>query len=113
MNRRTPPLKDSISRSPLRYGLFLVALVLTCFAFAPTARAQLSPPPGGGYPNDNTAEGDDALFSLSTGRDNTAVGFNAFYNNTTGLVNTASGSQALYSNTTVTNNTARQAEALL
>jgi len=39
------------------YWLVLVALVLTCFAFATTTQAQLpSPTPDGGYPNGNTAE---------------------------------------------------------
>ena len=37
----------------------------------------------------NTAEGTDALFSLTTGSDNTANGFQALYSNTTGNSNTA------------------------
>ena len=53
-----------------------------------TARAVL-PPPDGGYANDNTAEGQDALFSLTSGFNNTAVGFFALYDNTTGYYNTA------------------------
>ena len=95
--------RDSISPSPLRYGLFLIPLLLAAFALSPTAQAQLSPPPDGGYPNNNTAEGTDALFSLTTGPDNTAVGFEALYSNTTGDSNTATGSQALFSNTGVRN----------
>jgi hypothetical protein len=87
----------------LRYGLFLIPLVLAAFAVSPTAQAQLSPPPDGGYPNNNTAEGTDALFSLTTGPDNTAIGFEALYSNTTGDSNTATGSQALFSNTGVRN----------
>jgi len=90
----------------LRYGLFLIPLVFAAFAFSPTAQAQLSPPPDGGYPNDTTAEGTDALFSLTTGTDNTAIGFDALYSNTTGDSNTATGSQALLSNTTGVRNTA-------
>jgi len=54
------------------FALFAFA----CFAVSPTAQAQLSPPPDGGYPNHNTAEGDDALFSLTVGGDNTAIGIN-------------------------------------
>src|SRR6476659_7620474 len=42
----------------------LIALTLGCFALSPQARA-VSPPPDGGYPNNNTAEGQDALFSLT------------------------------------------------
>jgi hypothetical protein len=78
-NMTTPSVKDSISRSPLRHSLFLLALVLACFALSPAAQGQLSPPPDGDYPNGNTAEGDDALFSLDTsqGIDNTARRFSS------------------------------------
>jgi Chaperone of endosialidase len=102
----TPLARDSISRSPLRYGLFLIPVALACFALSPTAQAQLSPAPDGGYPNDNTAEGTDALFSVTTGPDNTAIGFDALFSNTTGDSNTATGSIALSSNTTGVRNTA-------
>jgi hypothetical protein len=67
---------------------------------------QASHVPDGGYPNENTAEGDDALFSLTTGFDNTAVGFEALVNNTTGFNNTGVGADALISNTTGGQNTA-------
>ena len=106
MKTTTPLARDSISRSRLRYGLFLIPLVLAAFALSPTAQAQLSPPPDGGYAGDNTAEGTDALFSLTTGPDNTAIGFDALFSNTTGDSNTAVGSQALLSNTTGVRNTA-------
>jgi trimeric autotransporter adhesin len=82
------------------------AFALACFALLPTARAQLSPPPDGGYPNDNTAEGDSALFSLTTGIWDTAIGFDALYNNTAGSYNTANGHGALSSNQTGDFNTA-------
>jgi hypothetical protein len=108
----TPPARDSINRSPLRYGLFLIPLVLAGFALSPTAQAQLSPPPDGGYAGDNTAEGTDSLFSLTTGTENTAVGFDALFNNTTGDSNTATGSIALGSNTTGVRNTANGFAAL-
>jgi hypothetical protein len=104
--------RDSISRSPLRYGLFLIPLVLAALALSPTARAQLSPPPDGGYAGDNTAEGTDALFSLTTGTENTAIGFDALFSNTTGDSNTATGSIALSSNTTGVRNTANGFAAL-
>ena len=106
MKTTTPLARDSISRSRLRYGLFLIPLVLAAFALSPTVQAQLSPPPDGGYDGDNTAEGTDALFSLTTGPDNTAIGFDALFSNTTGDSNTAVGSQALLSNTTGVRNTA-------
>src|ERR1700736_3139619 len=98
--------RDSISRSPLRYGIFLIPVALAWFALSPTAQAQLSPAPDGGYAGNNSAEGTDALFSLTTGPDNTAIGFDALYSNTTGDSNTATGSQALMSNTTGARNTA-------
>jgi hypothetical protein len=101
-----------MNRSPLRHGLFLIPLVLAAFALSPTGKAQLSPPPDGGYPNDNTAEGTDALFSLTTGPDNTGVGFETLYSNTTGDSNTATGSLALFSNTTGARNTANGYVAL-
>ena len=103
-------LRKSISRSPLRLA-FLLMLACICFALSPTAQA-VSPPPDGGYPNNNTAEGDSALLSLSTGDDNTANGFEALKNNTVGNFNTAIGSLALHNNTTGTGNTAIGDEAL-
>jgi hypothetical protein len=104
--------RDSICRSPLRYGLFLIPLVLAALALSPTTQAQLSPPPDGGYAGDNTAEGTDALFSLTTGTENTAIGFDALFSNTTGDSNTATGSIALGSNTTGVRNTANGFAAL-
>ena len=105
--------KKSINRSSLRHGYLLIPLVLACFALVPTARAQLpSPAPDGGYPGNNTAEGDGALSSVQinaafgNGIDNTAIGFDALFSNTTGGSNTATGREALFSSTTGFNNTA-------
>jgi hypothetical protein len=108
----TPLARDSISRSPSRYGLFLIPLVLAVLALSSTTQAQLSPPPDGGYAGDNTAEGTDALFSLTTGTENTAIGFDALFSNTTGDSNTATGSIALSTNTTGVRNTANGFAAL-
>ena len=104
-------LKKINCPSPLRLGLFLIPLVLACFALSPIAQA-VSPAPDGGYPGGNTAEGQNALFSLTTGEFNTAVGFFALDNNTTGSFNTALGAGTLFSNT-VSSNTAVGAGALL
>jgi hypothetical protein len=51
--------------------LFLAFLCLS--AVGPNAKA-VSPPPDGGYPGGNTAEGQNALLSLITGAYNTAIG---------------------------------------
>ncbi len=72
-------IPHSISRwLPLRRRLLLIPLVLACFGFSLTARA-VSPPPDGGYAGANTAEGAQALQSLTTGLDNTAVGYQALF----------------------------------
>jgi hypothetical protein len=92
-------------------ALVFVALVLACFAISPMAQA-VSPAPDGGYPDFNTAEGDDALFSLTTGVGNAAIGAEALFSNTTGTFNTATGVGALLNNTTASNNTATGAGAL-
>ena len=80
-----------ISILPLLIALMLVALAQNTQA--------LSPPPDGGYGGGNTAEGTDALFSLTSGVWNTALGFQSLYNNSTGVSNTAIGFDALMSNT--------------
>jgi hypothetical protein len=100
-------------RKNLRRGLFFIPLVLALagLAFSTTARA-LNPPPDGGYPNDTTAEGDGALFSLTTGFGNTALGFNALHSETEGSFNTATGRNALRNNITGFHNTATGASAL-
>ena len=86
-------------------------LALNCFALLSTAQA-LVPPPDGGYPGGNTAEGQDALFSLTTGTFNTAVGFLSGHAFTTGNLNTAVGAGALLL-THADENTATGAAALL
>src|SRR5256886_1837173 len=110
MKTTTLPLTNLMNRSPLR-AFLLIPFVLACFALSPAARA-VSPPPDGGYPYLNTAEGDDALFSLATGSGNTAAGFDTLYDNTTGSLNTAEGATALFSNTTGNENTAIGFDAL-
>jgi hypothetical protein len=46
--------------------LFLIAVLLACFGLLPRAQAVV-PAPDGGYPGGNTAEGQAALLSLTTG----------------------------------------------
>jgi hypothetical protein len=78
-----------------RFVLLLVSLLIGCFVVFEA----VLPAPDGGYPGANTAEGQSALSSLTTGVHNTALGFQALFRNTTGNTNTASGSQALLNNT--------------
>lgn len=74
-------------------SIILIATV-SCFALLAHAQA-VSPPPDGGYPGGNTAEGQNALFSLTTGSFNTAVGYVSLRSGTTGSYNTAVGAGAL------------------
>jgi hypothetical protein len=53
-------------RSPFGRGFLLIPVLLVCFALSPGAQAVV-PPPDGGYPGSNTAEGTQALQSLTTG----------------------------------------------
>jgi len=92
-------------------ALLLIALVLVCFGLLPRAQAVV-PPPDGGYPNFNTAEGTNALFNLTTGAANTAVGWSSLSTNAAGSFNTATGAGALLFNT-ADQNTAFGAAALL
>ena len=107
---------------------FLVTVAFACFALLPAAQG-IVPPPDGGYPNFTTAEGSNALQSLTTGAGNTGVGWRALFADTTASFNTglgagalllnqadsntAVGAVALLLNTTGTGNTANGASALL
>jgi len=96
-----PLMDNSVSRSPLRRPPVFFPVLFVCFALSPRAQA-LVPTPDGGYPGANTAEGSQALFSLSSfareSSGNTARGYQALYSDTTGSRNTATGSEALRSN---------------
>src|SRR5213596_210514 len=81
------------------------------FALCLTSNA-VNPPPGGGYPGGNTAEGQNALLSLTTGTYNTGVGLFSLVDNAEGSFNTAIGAGALLANT-AHQNTAIGAGALL
>jgi hypothetical protein len=89
----------------------LITFALVCFALVQNTQA-VDPPPDGGY-GDNTAEGTDALFSLTSGIGNTALGYQALYSNTGGGANTATGMNALKSNTNGLYNTATGCFALI
>ena len=118
------PLIQPKNASPL----ILIALLLACLPLSPVARAVV-PAPDGGYPGQNTAEGQSALLHLAGGTYNTALGwaslgFNVTGNYNTGVgaatllnnsasENTATGAGALLSNTVGSSNTANGALALL
>ena len=92
--------------------LIITIVPFLCLLAAwPKAQAVI-PPPDGGYPNFTTAEGQKALFSLTTGAANTAVGWSALSTNTAGSFNTATGAGALLFNI-ADDNTAFGAAALL
>ena len=103
-------LRNSISRSPLRRAFLFIALALAWFALLPTAKAQC---PNFCDSSFNTALGNFALSSLTTGGANTAIGSAALQNDTSGGANTANGAFALFNNTTGAGNTANGASALL
>src|SRR5947208_6792244 len=81
--------------------LVAVLPVLACLALLPEARA-VSPAPDGCYPNFTTAEGCNALFSLTTGAGNTGLGWYALYLDTASSFNTGVGGGALALNNATT-----------
>jgi hypothetical protein len=88
-----------------------ILMAFSCLALCQAVQAVL-PAPDGGYPGGNTAEGQAALLSLTTGGFNTAVGFYSLRSDTTGQLNTAIGAGTLLANT-ADKNTATGAGALL
>ena len=77
--------------------LVLSFIILCLVAVAPTIQAVV-PPPDGGYPSGNTAEGQNALFSLTSGGFNTAIGWVSLHSETTASFNTAVGAGTLFRN---------------
>jgi hypothetical protein len=101
-------------------NILLTTIIFTLGSFALPQRTQaVVPAPDGGYTNFNTAEGQSALFSLTTGAANTAVGWFSLWGNATGEFNTATGAGALLFNNgdptagEASDNTAFGAAALL
>jgi hypothetical protein len=87
-----PLIQPKTITSPL-----LITLTLLCIGLLPNAEAVV-PPPDGGYPGFNTAEGQNALFSLTTATGNVAVGWASLYTDAEGNFNTAIGTGALLFN---------------
>lgn len=89
----------------------LIALALVCFGLVPRAHG-VSPAPDGCYPGFTTAEGCNALDSLTSGVGNTAFGWYSLFVDTTGSYNTGVGGGALVLNN-ADDNTAVGAAAML
>ena len=93
-----PTLLGNLIRSTTLQSVSLaMRAFLICFILLSIAQA-VNPPPGGAYPERNTAAGTDALLRLTDGRDNAALGTGSLQNNTTGQSNTAVGTGALDGN---------------
>src|SRR5438477_1225506 len=118
--RRGKAQQEQIKFMNNRSNHTLNSKYLACVAIAlasitwPQAEA-VTPAPDRGYPNRNTAEGTDALFSwpsTTSDGENTAIGFDALLQDNSGTNNTATGSFALFSNTSGSFNTAIGFEGL-
>jgi uncharacterized coiled-coil protein SlyX len=101
----------TLTQSKTTISRFVIAVALMSFGLLPRAQAVV-PAPDGGYPGGNTAEGQNALFSLTSGGYNTGVGYLSLRSNTIGSFNTATGAGALFLNT-ADQNTATGVGALL
>jgi hypothetical protein len=88
----------------------LIILSIACFVFLSKSEA-VSPPPDGGYPGGNTAEGQSALLSRTSGTYNTALGVYSLLILTSGNFCTGVGAGTLLSNS-ADENTATGAGAL-
>ena len=86
----SPDMKTSIPSVLITFALVFLAFVQNTQAVVPA--------PDGGYPGGNTAEGQSALFSLTSGGYNTAIGFLSLKSNTEGQFNTGIGAGALLAN---------------
>ena len=76
--------------SPMENRHIIFGAILSALAFLPGVQA-VNPAPDGCYPNFTTAEGCNALKSLTTGAANTGVGWYSLFSNTTGNFNTGVG----------------------
>src|SRR6266511_3235918 len=91
--------RDFSDTDAMKTTIRAIQIVFALLYIVWSAKTQaVLPPPDGGYPNFNTAEGDKALFSLTTGVANTAVGWFSLFTNTDGSFNTGVGAGTLLFN---------------
>src|SRR5215211_5869003 len=96
LTNRVPSNKDSLNRSLSPSGSLRLLLLFALAGVAVSSTAQaVVPAPDGGYPGGNTAEGQNALLSLTTGTFNTAVGWFSLRSTVEGQLNTAVGAGTL------------------
>src|SRR2546423_12514480 len=97
-----------------RIQSILIVITFLFFGLLPQMKAapQVVPAPDGCYPGFTTAEGCNALASLTTGAGNTGLGWFALFSTTDGQFNTGVGAGALVFNT-ADSNTAVGTTALL
>jgi hypothetical protein len=112
-NQRGKTRKNHMNTFILQFRKITPVCLIVCAlgCLAPQVQA-VNPPPDGGYPGGNTAEGTAALRDLTTGEFNTAIGLFSLTLNTGGDFNTGVGASALRNNTTGNQNTAVGADAL-
>jgi len=104
-------MKGNIRMKNQHITLTSIILALGCFALLPKTQA-LTPTPDGCYPGFTTAEGCNALNSLTSGVGNTGVGWRSLFSDTTAGFNTAVGAGTLILNN-ADGNTAVGTAALL
>ena len=105
-------MKSIIQFKAITPPLVIITVALLCLAATGPRVQAVTPPPDGGYPGGNTAEGQNALLSRSTGGFNAAIGWLSLRGLTTGSFNTGVGAGTLALNN-ADQNTATGAGALL
>jgi hypothetical protein len=112
MKIMTSLISSSLTGRFLQSKLIFVVLAVLYLTVLPKSQAVV-PAPDGGYPGFNTAEGQNALFSLTAGAGNTAVGWHSLFSDTSGGFNTALGAGTLLFNNADANTAVGTAALLL
>ena len=112
MEIMTSLISNSLIGRFLQSNVIFVVLAVPCLTVLPKSQAVV-PAPDGGYSGFNTAEGTNALFSLTAGAGNTAVGWYSLFSDTSGGFNTAVGAGTLLFNNADANTAVGTAALLL